>query len=254
MLAALLPQTIFAFMLVFARLGAAMMVLPGIGENFVYARVRLGLALALSLLLLPLVQSTLPAMPGTPGQLAVLIVGETIYGLFIGGVARLTMTSLHVAGVVIAFQSGLAYAQSVDPTQGTQGALVGTLLTIIGLVLIFASGLHGVLLTALRDSYMLFPAGAPPPLGDLARLTTDLAASAFTLGLQIAAPFILYGIVFNVGLGLLQRLMPQMQLFFVAMPLQVGLALFLLMVTLTGSMLWFLENFEIQAARLTGVR
>jgi len=253
-LAELLPQQIFAFLLVFARMGAAMMVLPGIGENFVYARVRLGLALALSLLLLPLVQSTLPAMPGAPAQLGVLIAGETVYGLFIGGVARLTMASLHIAGVVIAFQSGLAYAQSVDPTQGTQGALVGTLLTIVGLVLVFSSGLHGVLLTALRDSYMLFPAGEPPPLGDLARLTTDLAAAAFTLGLQISAPFILYGIVFNVGLGLLQRLMPQMQLFFVAMPLQVGLALFLLMITLSGSMLWFLENFEAQAARLTGVR
>jgi flagellar biosynthesis protein FliR len=254
MLADLLPQQIFAFLLVFARLGAAAMLLPGVGENFVYARVRLGLALALSLLLLPLVQPSLPAMPGAPAELATLLVGETIYGLFIGGVARLTMASLHVAGVVIAFQSGLAYAQTVDPSQGTQGALVGTLLTVMGLVLIFASGLHGVLLTALRDSYVLFPAGRPPPLGDLARLTTDLAAAAFTLGLQISAPFILYGVVFNVGLGLLQRLMPQMQLFFVAMPLQVGLALFLLMVTLSGSMLWFLDNFEAQAVRLTGIR
>lgn len=254
MLAALLPAEVFAFLLVFSRLGAAIMILPGIGENFVYARVRLGLALAITLLILPLVQSTLPPAPASPAALSVLLVGETIYGLFIGGVARLMMASLHVAGVVIAFQSGLAYAQTVDPSQGTQGALVGTLLTMIGLVLIFATGLHGLLLQGLRDSYILFPAGSAPPLGDFAKLATDLTAGAFTLGLQIAAPFILYGVVFNVCLGLLQRLMPQMQLFLVVMPMQVGLALFLLMITLSGSMLWFLEHFEIAASRLIGTR
>lgn len=252
MLAEILPGQVFAFMLVFARLGAAIMLLPGIGESFVYARVRLGLALAVSLLILPLVQPTLPAMPAAPAELAVLLVGETIYGVFIGGAARLMMASLHVAGVVIAFQSGLAYAQTVDPSQGTQGALVGTLLTMVGLVLIFATGLHGLLLQGLRDSYLLFPAGAAPPLGDFAKLATELAAGAFTLGLQIAAPFIVYGVVFNTGLGLLQRLMPHMQLFFVVMPLQVGLALLLLMVTLSGSMLWFLDHFEASAARLAG--
>jgi flagellar biosynthetic protein FliR len=253
-LADLLPAQIFAFLLVFARLGAAVMLLPGIGENFVYARVRLGLALALALLILPLVQPTLPALPASPAGLAVLIVGETIYGLFIGGAARLMMASLHVAGVVIAFQSGLAYAQTIDPSQGTQGALVSTFLTILGLVLIFVTGLHGLLLDGLRDSYVLFPAGSAPPLGDFAKLATDLAAAAFTLGLQIAAPFIVFGLAFNVGLGLLQRLMPQMQLFFVAMPLQVGLALALLMITLSGSMLWFLDHFETYAVRLTGLR
>ena len=254
MLAELLPAQVFAFLLVFARLGAAVMLLPGIGESFIYARVRLGLALALSLLILPLVQATLPALPASPVELALLMAGETIYGLFLGGSARLMMASLHIAGVVIAFQSGLAYAQTVDPSQGTQGALVGTLLTMMGLLLIFVTGLHGVLLQGLRDSYLLFPAGAAPPLGDFAKFVTELTADAFRIGLQISAPFIVYGIVFNAGLGLLQRLMPQMQLFFVVMPLQVGLALALLMVTLSGSMLWFLEQFEAAAARLTGLR
>ncbi len=254
MLAELLPAQIFAFMLVFARLGAAVMLLPGIGESFIYARVRLGLALALSLLILPLVQSTLPAMPASPAELTVLMVGETVYGLFIGGCARLTIASLHIAGVVIGIQSGLAYAQTVDPSQGNQGAIVGTLLSMMGLLLIFVTGLHGLLLEGLRDSYLLFPAGRAPPLGDFAKLVTELVSGAFTLGLQISAPFIVYGVAFNVCLGLLQRLMPQMQLFFVVIPLQVGLALFLLMVTLSGSMLWFLEHFEASAARLTGVR
>lgn len=254
MLADLLPAQIFAFLLVFVRLGAAAMLLPGIGENFVYARVRLGFALALTLLLLPLVQPTLPPTPSSPAELLALILGETVYGLLIGGAARLTMASLHIAGVVIAFQSGLAYAQTVDPSQGTQGAMVSTFLTIMGLTLIFASGLHGLLLMAMRDSYALFPAGQPPPLGDFATLVTEVAAGAFVLGLQIAAPFIAYGLIYNVALGVLQRLMPQMQLFFVAMPLQVGLALFLLMITLSGSMLWFLNYFEATATRLTGLR
>ncbi len=157
MLGQILPAEIFAFMLVFSRIGSSVMLLPGIGENYVFARVRLSLALALALIMYPLVRDGLPLMPISALALFMLIAGEVLIGLFIGGVSRLMISSLHIGGVIIAFQSSLAFAQTVDPNQGTQGAVLSALMTITGVVLIFVSGLHMILFMGIRDT------GPPAP-------------------------------------------------------------------------------------------
>ena len=254
MLQQVLPADVFSVLLVFVRLGAALMVVPGFAEIYVARRVRLTLAAALTLVLVPLVSPGLPPLPSTPVEMLFIIGGELIVGLFLGIAARLTLSALHVAGTVIAFQSSLAYAMVVDPTQGSQGALVASLLTLLGVVLIFVSDLHYLVLGALVDSYVLFTPGALPPAGSFAELAVDFVARSFAIGVQIAAPFIVYGIIFYVGLGLIARLMPQMQVFFIVMPLQIMAAFFVLSVTLTGGLLWFLDHFEDTMTAFTVLR
>lgn len=252
MLDQILSAEVYGFLLVFARLGAGAMVLPGIGENYVYARVRLGLALALTVVVYPLVRGDLPSAPEAPPLLVTTIGLEVLHGLFIGGVARLMMSAMHTAGAIIAFQTGLAYAQTFDPSQGTQSALVSTFMTLIGIVLVFVSGLHYELIGALRDSYALFPVGAAPPVAGFAELATRVVAASFAIGVQIAAPFFVFAIAFYVGIGLLQRLIPQVQIFFVAMPLQMTLGLMLIAITLAGAATWFLEYFGGVVVELRG--
>ena len=111
MLAEVLPVTIFSTMLIFARVGAMIMVLPGFGEPYVSPRVRLGIALALSIVLQPVLVATLPPIPEQPVSLLPLVAGEALIGIFIGGAARLLVTALHVAGIVISFQASLGFAQ-----------------------------------------------------------------------------------------------------------------------------------------------
>lgn len=248
MLAQFLPEQIFAFMLVFSRVGTAMMLMPGIGEAYVYARVRLGVALALSLVLLPVVQSGLPGMPPTPVELVILLLGEIVQGLVIGGAARLLLSALNVAGMIISFQSSLAIAQTFDPNQGTQTALVSSFLSILGVLLIFVSGMHTMLIAGMHDSYQLFPVGQLPPAGDLATLVVGVVSSAFAIGLQMAAPFIIYGMVFYIGLGVMQRLIPSIQLFFILMPAQLAIAFLVLMIVLSAALMVFLGHFEEQAS------
>jgi len=243
-LAQLLPAEVFGFLLVFARIGSALMVLPGIGEPYVFQRVRLALGLAITLAVYALVRGELPALPDQPFRLGQLLLAEIVVGLMIGGAARFMVSALHVAGVIVAFQSGLSYAQTVDPSQGTQGGLVAALFSLLGIVLIFAADLHIPLLAGLADSYRLFPAGNMPPFESLAGLATRLMAASFAAGLGIAAPFVLFGLVFYAGLGLLQRLIPQVQLVMVAMPLQIVLSIGLLMLTLSAGMLYFLDRFR----------
>lgn len=244
MLGLALPEQVFAFLLVFARIGAMIMLFPALGETAIPARVRLSLALVLSAVVLALVGGTLPGMPVSPMALFFLLFGEIIIGLFIGGSARLLMSALHVAGTIIAYHTGLAAAQAFDPAQGTQSAIFSTFLTLLGTMVIFATDLHYLMIAAMHDSYLIFTPGRIPSSEDFATLAVNTVATSFRLGLQMGAPFIVYGLVFNIGLGIVARLMPQLQVFFIAMPLNIILGFVILMFVIGVMMSWFLRHVE----------
>ncbi|MBL4907995.1 MAG: flagellar type III secretion system protein FliR [Sneathiella sp.] len=252
MLEEFLTVNIFAFLLVFARLGAAFMVVPGFGEGFVSPRVRLTIALSVTFLITNFVSDTLPPQPVSIMALFLLLLGETVIGLLIGGALRFAVSSLHVAGTIIAQQSGLAAAQFFDPSQMTQGAVTSSFLTLMGLTMIFVTDLHHLFLQGTFTSYTLFPVGQLPPLGDISMLVSDLVAGSFTLGFQISAPFLVYGLTFYLGVGLINRLMPQVQIFFVAMPLQIALGFGVFSLTSGASILWFLAYYEETLIRFLG--
>jgi flagellar biosynthetic protein FliR len=252
MLEEFLTVNIFAFLLVFTRLGEAFMVVPGIGENFVSPRVRLSIALAVSFLVTQFVADRLPPEPATPIELALLLITEVLIGLVIGGVLRLLMSSLHVAGTIIAQQSGLAAAMFFDPGQGTQGAITSTFLTLMGITMIFVTDMHFLFLQGTFASYELFPAGLVPPLGDISMLVSDYVQTSFKLGFQIGAPFLVFGLTFYIGVGLINRLMPQVQIFFVAMPLQIVLSFAILALTIGAGMMWFIGYYEEALMRFLG--
>jgi len=238
------PEQIFTYMLIFARLGALIMVLPTLGEASIPPRIRLSLALAFSLIMYQVVGHMMPTMPATVPDLMYLLFIEIAVGIFIGGAARLIMSGLQVAGFVIGMQSGLASAQAFDPSQGSQGAILAAFLSVLGVVLIYVSGLYMLFFHAMHDSYTLFPAGGPFSTGDFAEMATKNLASSFEIGMRISAPFLVYGLVFYIGLGLVARLMPQVPIFFVAMPLQIFLSLTIFALVISSGMLWFLDYFE----------
>lgn len=244
MLDELLPAGIFALLLVFVRVGAAMMLLPGYSEPYVSSRIRLLLALMIALVVAPVLSKDLPAMPDSAVVLVLLILGETLIGVFLGSLARMFFAALTTAGMLIAYMSTMANALVNDPSAAQQGSIVGSFLTVIALVTIFTLNLHHMLLMAVVDSYELFAPGQVPPLGDFSEMMARTVAKTFLLSFQIAAPFVVVGLIFYLGLGLLGRLMPQMQVFFVAMPLQIAVGIIVLGLTLPALLSWFVNNFE----------
>lgn len=239
----LLPQQIFAFFLVFARVGAMVMVFPGTGESFVTARFRLSLALAISFILLQPVAAKLPGLPADGGTLALLLGLEAVIGIAIGTAARLLLSSLNVAGNIIAMQTGLGFAINVDPTQGSHGAIVATFLVTLGILLIFMTGTHALLFGAIVRSYDLFTPGAAVSSGDFLEVVTRFISGSFLLGVELAAPFLVLSLVFYAGLGVVQKLMPQFQVFFISMPLSILAGFGLLMVMAGLMMEIFLDRF-----------
>src|SRR6266700_5083662 len=163
-----------------------------------------------------------------------------VIGVVLGATARVTLAALQVAGSVIAQQLGLGFVTAVDPTQGQQGILIENFLTILGVTLLFATDTHHLVIAALNDSYAIFSPGETMASGDVASLATRAFAAAFKIGLQLSAPFLVFGLVFNIGLGVLARLMPQMQVYFVGVPLSIfaGFLIFaLVIVAMMGSFL-----------------
>jgi flagellar biosynthetic protein FliR len=231
-----LPALAAAFILVFARIGTMIMLLPGLGELSVPVRVRLTIALVLSALLLPLHRAAYQLDLGAAGPMLVMLGQELLIGGLLGMTARLTISALQVAGSIVAQQLGLGFVTAVDPTQGQQGLIVGNFLTLLGVTLVFATDLHHLVIAALDDSYTLFRPGEVPLTGDMAALTTRTIAGAFRVGVQLSAPFIVFGLLFNIGLGILSRLMPQMQVFFVGVPLSI-LVGFLILLLVVGAMM-----------------
>lgn len=251
MLAALVSAEIFAHLLVFVRVGAAVMTLPVYGEPFVSPRVRLLLALLIAFLVAPLVAESLPAMPASAILLGLLVLGEALVGFFLGGIARLFMATLTTAGMIIAYMSSLANALTNDPSAAQQGSIAGSFLHLVALMLIFALDLHHQFLLAVIDSYQLFAPGQPLPVGDFSEMLSRIVSKVFLLAVQMAAPFIAVGMTFYLGVGLLARLMPQIQVFFVAMPVQVALGITMLGLAVPIVLTWFMINLEETIAPFT---
>lgn len=244
MLEEALLREAFAIFLVFARLGSAFVLMPGIGEIFIPMRFRLSAALAASFLLSQVMEPVLPEVPVTVPGTILLLASEITIGMFMGMVARILMSATHIAGVIMTLQSGLGAAMQFDPTQGIQGSAFGSLLTMLGVVLFFALDLHHVFLAGIHDSYTLFLPGHFMPVEDVGIYGSKLVAGTFTMALKMASPIIVIGLMLYFIAGLLGRLMPQMHVFFVVLPLQILTSFFILAATMSAFMLWYMKYVE----------
>lgn len=242
-------QQVYAGGLLFCRLGAIVMLIPGIGEAFIPARIRLALAFAMSLALYPVIAPGVPAIPVAVSGVAGAVIKELLIGLFIGGVLRFFMSALATAGEIISIQTTLGFAQTANPTQAAPSTTLGAFLGLLGIVLIMATDLHHLFIGAIVKSYQVFPFARPVPVNDAGVLAVQTVAKSFALGLQLSAPIIVFSLIFNVATGLVGRVMPQFQVFFVASPIMLlmGLAIFALSLGTMG-MVWIERYRDVLAA------
>ena len=241
MLGDILQLNVFAFIMVFSRVGTALLIMPGFSAMQVYARARLSLALAISFLATPALVSQMPAVPNEPMMIFLLIGAEILAGAILGTVPLILLASVHVAGTIISFISGMASALTFDPVVQQQSGIVSGFLGTVGMLLIFVTDMHHVFIRAILDSYQLFQPGIAPDIGDTTQMITRHVSQSFLIGVQMSTPFIILNFAYNVGLGILTRLAPQIPIFFVAMPLQLIAALVFMMITTAGIMLAMLN-------------
>lgn len=248
-----LPSVTFGYLIIFARIGVILLLMPALGEDAIPMRLRLTFALLLTLVFYPLLADILPVMPAGLLELVTLLGHELAVGFIIGSIVRLTVMATQVAGAIIAFQVGLSGAMSADPTQqGMQSAVFASFLSFVGVVLIFATDLHHMAIAAIYESYEIFSFSTPLIGEDAMQLALQSFAGAFSVGVQMSAPFIVFGLIFNLGAGVLSRLMPQLQVYFLLTPASIfgGLVLFGLLLTMM--MGWYISAFENHLAMWRG--
>ncbi len=244
MLSNVLASEAYGFILVSIRLTALVMFVPIFGDRSIPSRSRAAFGLSVSFVVYSVLRDQLPPMPASLFELISLFLREFLIGATLGLMMRFLMSAMHTAGTVISFQTGLAAARAFDPAQGQQSAVVAAMLNLIAITLILVTDLHHLMIQGMAHSFYKFPIGEKLLVADFALMATQLLSSSFLLGFQIAAPFIVYGMIYNLGLGLLARMVPGFQVFFIGMPINIFMGFTLFSLLLGSIMTLFLGRFE----------
>lgn len=236
--------TLYNYLMIFMRIGAVFMLMPGFSASYVNTQVRLILALALTLILLPIISPVLPPEPTEFSQQLYYILNEISIGIFLGIIMQVLFFALNFAGSIASQAIGFSNAQMFDPAFQTQTMLIETFLSIIALTFIFVTDIHHLMIGALVDSYQLFKPGETLPWGDFAQHLTQTINQSFAFGFKLGSPFIAFTIIFYSGMGLVSRLMPQLNIFFLSLPLQIYLGLGVLFLTIPVIIMVFFGYYD----------
>jgi flagellar biosynthetic protein FliR len=241
------PDTVLATFLMFCRIGSCIMLMPGLSSPRVPVQARLFIALGVTLALSPVVSSDVTAAlgDGSPIVLGRLLVSETLIGAMIGLLARFFLLGLETLAMAIAMAIGLGNilggpaleeADSVPP--------IATMITFTATILIFLTDLHWEVLRGLAASYAALPVagGLRAPFA-LAQVGDGLGA-AFLLALRISSPFIIFAIVVNLSVGILNKLTPQIPVFFISTPFVIAGGLIILYLTSSQLLQAFIAGFS----------
>ncbi|MFT9015079.1 MAG: flagellar biosynthetic protein FliR [Acetobacter sp.] len=220
------------FLIILCRISALVMTSPGLGDTTSPMVVRAGLALCITVAVLPVLQDRLMDVAThaihVPFLAVALIVGELLCGAFIGLLARLVSEAIAIAMQIIAVFTGLSSVLQPDPELGAASTAISHMASSLVPVIFLSTGLYALPLAAVTGSYALFPPGHMPMISDMALSVTHATAQTFALGLQLAGPFILIGTLWPAMLGVLNRLLPAIQVYSLAMPAQLLGGVFLL--------------------------
>ena len=219
-----LSAELYRLFLVFCRVSAALLLLPGVGETQVPARIRILAGLVVAFCIAPLAG---PAQPSPSTWAAAAAVGtEVAAGALLGTLARLLLSAVQTAGQLIGQSMGISNA-FIFGIGMDNSAVIGSAIYAACLAALFAVDGHHPGLRALVDSYTLIPLGGPLPTAAAARVTTEGMATAFRLAMQLAMPFLFLAMLFNVVLAGINRAMPAMPVFMIGAPalLMAGLSL-----------------------------
>lgn len=221
MLQEITVQYLFHLMLVFARLGTAFSWFPAIGSAYIFMRVKLAFALLVSIIIMPLIENHLPTYSQNfafnIGYLAI----EILIGLVVSLAANIYFQTLHFVGQIVSMQSGLGAAAFFDPTQQEQITLFSNFLMLVATVIIFISDTHYLFIQAIIDSYNKFPPGELLNSGDISKFISFVVNDSFILSFKLVSPFLIVSLAILTGSGMLARLMPNLQVFFVLTPAQI---------------------------------
>ncbi len=214
------------FLLVLARVASIMIALPFIGGRGIPAFIKAMLALSISLALLPFLR--IEAGPIEPVSLAVGVVRELLLGLVIGLGVRFVFAAIEIGADMVGIQMGFGLANVFDPITNQQASIISQLFSLVVVLVFFVVNAHHIILQALVYSFEVIPPFGFYPSGPLIKNLIGLGSSMFTTGMKIAAPMTVALLLSQVAMGILSRVVPQMNIFIFSFPITIGVGLLVL--------------------------
>jgi flagellar biosynthesis protein FliR len=245
--AALAPRAALGAFVLFCRIGGCLMLAPGFSNTQIPTQIRLFVALAVTLTLTPLLLERVPgaALGDDPILTLRVIAVESLVGGMIGVLARLFYFALEALAVGAASMLGFSSPSGFQIEGDEPMAPLATLISLAAIALLFAANLHWELLRGLVASYDVVPVGADFNARLALKQVADVLGESFRLALRITSPYVIYALVVNLALALVNRLTPQIQVFFVATPFVAGGGLLLLYFTIKPAIEAFISGFGV---------
>ena len=214
-----------------ARVLAVLAAAPVLGQTRIPARVRIGLAVGIVIVLVPTLPAPPPVAPGSAAGLLILAT-QVVIGLAIGFALRLVFTAVEMAGDLIGLQMGLGFAMFYDPGNVQHTPILGQFMGLLATLSFLAINGHLMVISALADSFRALPIDAQLLGSNLFDVLARHGAIIFIAGLQLALPLIITMLVVNLALGVLTRAAPQLNIFAVGFPLTLAIGFGALILTL----------------------
>jgi len=217
------------FLLIFLRVGAILVMIPVFGDRTVPNRVKATLGLVVALLLYPLIKFELP--PAYQDNLIVMIAGmagELFVGILIGFTARCIFAAIQSAGEMAGIQIGFSMANIIDPLSSMQVSIIAEFLYLLGMLVFLVVDAHHIFLASLVESYQRIPPLEFNFSGPLAQLLTTMTGNLFLIAIKLSAPVVAVVLLINIGLAVIARTVPQINVFIIGFPLQIAVGLFFL--------------------------
>lgn len=218
-----------AFLLVLTRTSGIFFISPFFGSMNVSQQFRAAAAIATAVLIFPVIAGEMVVTaPSTVLMFAATVIQELFVGWMIGFVAYVTMAAINMSGKIMDLQIGFAVANVMDPTSGQQAPLIGSFLYNLSIIYLLVVNGHHMILTALVESFRSVPLDHVVWNPSMAKFMIDLTSGVFLTGMKIAMPVTFAILITNVGMGILARTMPQMNIFVVGIPMHLTIGLFML--------------------------
>jgi flagellar biosynthetic protein FliR len=231
-----LPQftlpLIQGFLICLVRIGAMIGAIPVFSGGQLPPQMRIGIVVLFTLVCYPAVESFIPDQSYAPLELGILLVQETILGLMVGFLAQLVFMAAEFAGSLIGYQMGFAAANVFDPTTQRQVALISQFQGVFAILLFLSLDVHHQFFRAIVSSFEMLPPGSLNLSGGAIPLLMEVANHSLILSIQMVAPILALLILSNLTLGIMARVFPQLNVFLLSFPINIGISFIVMGLTL----------------------
>jgi flagellar biosynthetic protein FliR len=221
------------FALVLSRVAGIFSAIPAFGGRTIPLNIKVIVIVMITLVCFPALSITAPQLPTDAFTLAMLVLREVMVGITLGFITRVIFSAVEFSGQIIGMQMGFTISSIIDPSQGTQTQIMSVMQTLLATLLFLSMNIHHMFIRTIVDSFRIIPLGGWHLNAEIISFLIKGTSDIFILGIRLAAPVMVALLLTSVTLGIMARSFPQMNIFMVSMPLNIGIGLIVLGLTVT---------------------